>query len=117
MAPSRATVTRQAAVISSNSKPKGVIRKWCRGPGPRDEISLEVSDTGRGIPKSEQDKVFDFAYTTREGGNGLGLAMVHQVVVEEHGGRVSLESRPGEGTRVTLALPLNSPSKQSEEVS
>jgi signal transduction histidine kinase len=85
--------------------------------GDRDEISLEVSDTGRGIPKSEQDKVFDFAYTTREGGNGLGLAMVHQVVVEEHGGRVTLESRPGEGTRVTLALPLKSSSKQSEEVS
>ena len=70
------------------------------------EIGLEVSDTGRGIPESEQDKVFDFAYTTRDGGHGLGLAMVHQVVVEEHGGRVSLDSRPGQGTRVTLTLPV-----------
>jgi signal transduction histidine kinase len=72
-----------------------------------DEIVLEVADTGRGIPESEQDRVFDFAYTTRDGGNGLGLAMVHQVVVEEHGGRVSLDSRPGKGTRVSLALPLD----------
>ena len=46
-----------------------------------------------------------FAYTTREGGNGLGLAMVHQCIVEEHGGRVALDSRPGEGTRVRLILP------------
>jgi signal transduction histidine kinase len=70
-----------------------------------DEIVLEVADTGEGIPEEEQEHVFDFAYTTRAGGNGLGLAMVHQCVVEEHGGRVSLESRPGQGTRVRLTLP------------
>jgi signal transduction histidine kinase len=69
------------------------------------EVVLEVIDSGHGIPESEQERVFDFAYTTRDGGNGLGLAMVHQVVVEEHGGRVSLDSRPDEGTRVSLAFP------------
>lgn len=70
------------------------------------ELRLEVADTGRGVPEEDQERVFDFAYTTREGGNGLGLAMVHHCVVEEHGGRVSLDSRPGEGTRVRLALPV-----------
>jgi signal transduction histidine kinase len=70
------------------------------------ELRLEVADTGRGIPQEDQERVFDFAYTTRDGGNGLGLAMVHHCVVEEHGGRVSLDSRPGEGTRVRLALPV-----------
>jgi signal transduction histidine kinase len=70
------------------------------------EVLLEVSDTGEGIPADEQERVFDFAYTTREGGYGLGLAMVHQVVVEEHAGRVGLESRAAEGTRVTLAFPI-----------
>jgi signal transduction histidine kinase len=69
------------------------------------EVVLEVADTGQGIPEEEQERVFDFAYTTREGGNGLGLAMVHHCVVEEHGGRVGLESRPGEGTRVRVSLP------------
>jgi signal transduction histidine kinase len=49
--------------------------------------------------------VFDFSYTTREGGHGLGLAMVHHVVVEEHGGRVTLDSAPGQGTRVALVFP------------
>jgi signal transduction histidine kinase len=68
-------------------------------------VMLEVADTGRGIPPEEQERVFDFAYTTREGGSGLGLAMVHHCVVEEHGGRVTLESQPGAGTRVRLALP------------
>jgi len=70
------------------------------------EVELEVADTGHGIPAEDQDRVFEFAYTTREGGHGLGLAMVHQVVVEDHGGRVALESRPGEGTCVRLGFPL-----------
>ncbi len=68
-------------------------------------VLLEVADTGQGIPEEDRERVFEFAYTTRDGGNGLGLAMVHHCVVEEHGGRVVLDSRPGEGTRVQLALP------------
>jgi len=71
----------------------------------KDEVVLEVADTGEGIPQEEQEHVFDFAYTTRETGSGLGLAMVHHCVVEEHAGSISLESRPGKGTRVRLALP------------
>jgi signal transduction histidine kinase len=71
-----------------------------------DEVLLEVADTGEGIPEEDRERVFDFAYTTRDGGNGLGLAMVHHCVVEEHGGRVSLDSRDGGGTRVRLALPV-----------
>jgi signal transduction histidine kinase len=71
----------------------------------QDEVVLEVADTGEGIPQEEQEHVFDFAYTTRETGSGLGLAMVHHCVVEEHAGSISLESRPGKGTRVRLALP------------
>jgi len=78
------------------------------------ETRLEVADTGRGIPLEDQERVFEFAYTTREGGHGLGLAMVHQVVVEDHGGRVSLESRPGEGTRVLLAFPTGAADPRSE---
>lgn len=69
------------------------------------EVRVEVADTGEGIAAEDREKVFDFAYTTRDGGHGLGLAMVHQAVVEGHGGRVSLESAPGEGTRVLLDFP------------
>lgn len=66
---------------------------------------IEVVDTGPGISPSEQERVFEFGYTTREGGHGLGLAMVHQIVVEEHGGRVTLQSEPGAGTTFRLELP------------
>ena len=79
------------------------------------EAIVEVTDTGEGIPARDQEKVFEFAYTTREGGNGLGLAMVHQTVVEEHGGRVALESTPQKGTRVCVALPLPSSSEELED--
>jgi signal transduction histidine kinase len=71
-----------------------------------DCVEIEIADTGQGIAEEEQERVFDFAYTTREGGNGLGLAMVHHCVVEGHGGQVLLESEPGEGTRVRMRLPL-----------
>ena len=79
-----------------------------------DEVCLEVADDGVGIDPAEQERVFEFAFTTREGGNGLGLAMVHQCVVEDHGGRVTLESKPGEGTRVTLVLPCTSGGEEAE---
>ena len=86
------------------------------------EITLEVGDTGRGIPADQQEKVFDFGYSTREGGSGLGLVMVHQCVVEDHHGRVTLESKEGEGTRVRIVLPVNAeslaetPTDESEQV-
>ncbi len=70
-----------------------------------DRPFVEVEDTGVGIPEDDQDRVFDFGFTTRENGHGLGLAMVHQVVVEEHGGRVHLHTRAGEGTRFRLEFP------------
>jgi signal transduction histidine kinase len=76
------------------------------------ETLVEVADTGEGIPEEEQGHVFDFAYTTRDGGNGLGLAMVHHCIVEEHGGRVSLDSTPGEGTCVRMALPVGAKETQ-----
>ncbi len=70
------------------------------------DVLVEVADSGTGISPEEQERVFDFAYTTRENGHGLGLPMVHQVVVEDHGGRVLLKSEPGAGTLVQLAFPL-----------
>jgi signal transduction histidine kinase len=77
------------------------------------EVVLEVGDTGRGIPQDRREKVFDFGYSTREGGSGLGLVMVHQCVVEDHGGRVTLESEENQGTRVRLALPVGNGTEES----
>jgi len=79
------------------------------------EVVLVVGDTGRGIPADQREKVFDFGYSTREGGSGLGLVMVHQCVVEGHGGRVTLDSEEGSGTRVRLAFPAPGESNADEE--
>lgn len=68
---------------------------------------IRVADTGCGIPESELSKVFHRYYTTRsdEGGQGLGLAITHAVVLE-HGGEISVESVAGSGTAFMIRLPL-----------
>ena len=67
--------------------------------------SVTVSDDGRGISREEQDRLFTpFAHAT-PGGTGLGLAIVYRIVVE-HGGKIRVKSAPGEGTAITLSLPL-----------
>lgn len=74
----------------------------------RDEgvVTLQVSDTGRGMSAEVTERAFDPFFTTREPGQGtgLGLATVHGIVTGL-GGRVELESQPGEGTTVRVHLP------------
>jgi signal transduction histidine kinase len=70
----------------------------------RDWMRIMVSDTGRGISEEEIEKAFDYSYTTKEKGLGLGLPIAHKII-EEHGGRITIESRVGEGTTVSLFLP------------
>jgi len=73
-----------------------------------DEVHLAVSDTGIGMPKEEQERVFEkfVRGQPRTSGAGLGLSLVRSLV-ELHGGRVELESSPAEGTRVTCILPVD----------
>ncbi|MBP9604038.1 MAG: hypothetical protein KBE53_08145, partial [Chromatiaceae bacterium] len=68
-------------------------------------VRLQVEDTGVGIPDALRDRVFEPFFTTkpRGRGTGLGLAVV-AAVVEEHRGRIRVDSEPGKGTRFTLEL-------------
>jgi two-component system, OmpR family, phosphate regulon sensor histidine kinase PhoR len=74
-------------------------------------VVVQVSDTGVGIPEADLPHVFSFLYRGRQakrnpdGGLGLGLSMVKQIV-EVHGGTISAESTEGEGTVMTVRLPL-----------
>jgi PAS domain S-box-containing protein len=72
------------------------------------EVRISVSDTGNGIPESIRERIFEPFFTTKPVGRGTGqgLAIVHAVVVEKHGGRVTLETEPGRGTTFHLFLPL-----------
>ncbi|HKJ22126.1 MAG TPA: ATP-binding protein [Gammaproteobacteria bacterium] len=70
---------------------------------------LVVIDRGPGIPEEVLEHIFEPFFTTRRDGTGLGLAVV-QAIVHAHEGTVKFESRPGEGTKVTIRLPFNSAS-------
>ena len=67
-------------------------------------IHFTINDTGEGIPEKQQKHIFDPYYTTKPKGTGLGLAIVHKIVAS-HGGRISVQSRPGEGAHFHITLP------------
>ncbi|SHK00450.1 Signal transduction histidine kinase, partial [Malonomonas rubra DSM 5091] len=69
-----------------------------------EDIRLWVQDTGKGVSNDEQAKMFDPFYTTKKDGTGLGLAVVQQIV-EQHHGRIEVDSQPGEGTCIIIILP------------
>ncbi len=76
-----------------------------------EEIQIRVSDRGLGIAPAEQGRIFEPFYRGKEAqaaqihGNGLGLSLVKHIV-EAHGGRISVESRVGQGSVFTLRLPV-----------
>ncbi|MCF8083840.1 MAG: histidine kinase [Deltaproteobacteria bacterium] len=69
---------------------------------------VTLTDTGPGISESVLEKVFDPFFTTKEEGTGLGLSIAFRIV-EEHGGRLDVSSREGQGTTFTLTLPIVQP--------
>ncbi|MFC2011293.1 PAS domain-containing sensor histidine kinase, partial [Chloroflexota bacterium] len=72
-----------------------------------DRIRISFTDDGPGILTKNLSKIFNPFFTTRgeTGGNGLGLSVCHGIV-EEHGGKIYVESQPGEGTTFFVELPL-----------
>ena len=70
-------------------------------------VEISVTDEGVGIPEDLQTRIFDLYFTTKEDGSGIGLAVVQQIV-QLHGGRIRLRSSPGQGTQITLELPVRS---------
>ncbi len=67
-------------------------------------LSITVSDTGEGIGAADLPHVFEPFFSTKQGGSGLGLALVHRIV-QDHGGDIEVRSRPGGGTTFVLTLP------------
>ncbi|SNB44956.1 ATP-binding protein [Geobacter sp. DSM 9736] len=69
-------------------------------------VSLHVSDQGVGIPPEAGERIMEPFFTTKlgQGGTGLGLSISHSII-RDHGGTMSFESRPGEGTTFTVLLP------------
>ncbi len=68
------------------------------------EVEIRVADNGGGVPAGDAGKVFEVFYSTKERGTGLGLAIARRIV-EEHGGALALENRPGLGATFVIRLP------------
>jgi len=71
---------------------------------PPPELMVEVRDTGCGMDAHTQSQIFEPSFTTKDNGHGVGLDSVREIV-ESHDGRIEVQSRPGQGTRVRISLP------------
>jgi two-component system sensor histidine kinase PilS (NtrC family) len=68
-------------------------------------VEIRFKDTGVGIVPEDLERIFYPFFTTKQKGSGLGLSIVHRII-EEHGGRILVESKPGRGTTMILQLPV-----------
>ncbi|MFN2400200.1 MAG: nitrogen regulation protein NR(II) [Gemmatimonadaceae bacterium] len=105
-APEQGLVTIELATMSSDQMPRGVNFDHAA-------VALRITDNGPGIPEDLRDKVFAPFFTTKSGGTGLGLPIVHRAV-EAHRGVVYVDSN-GWGTRFTVLLPRWEPSNGGGE--
>jgi signal transduction histidine kinase len=71
----------------------------------RGTIEIAVRDTGEGISETDLVRIFDPFYTTKDNGNGLGLAITHGII-EQHNGTIDVDSQSGQGTTFTIKLPM-----------
>jgi signal transduction histidine kinase len=67
-------------------------------------VEIEVRDTGPGIVPDDLPRIFEAGFSTRPGSSGLGLAVCRRIL-EQHGGSITAESRPGHGATFRLRLP------------
>lgn len=76
-------------------------------------LRIIVADDGPGIPLEEQEQIFSL-FVSHKGNRGTGLGLtVSQKIVQEHGGRITVDSRPGEGSRFTIEIPAVPPEEPS----
>ena len=87
------------------------VRFWNQG----DRILMSVQDNGEGIPESVLPKIFDPMFTTKDvgKGEGLGLAIVHDIVRGHFGGEIDVTTKVGGGTTFTVSFPIHAPSEYS----
>jgi len=98
-------INAEQAMLSANGRGVLVVRTW-HDPH-QESVLLEINDDGPGIPDDVQPKIFDPFFTTKEVGQGTGLGLtVAYAIVQEHGGRIRLESHPSAGASFYVELPI-----------
>src|SRR5204863_7955754 len=97
-------INAEQAMLSAHGRGILVVRSW--HDAEHESVLLEINDDGPGIPEDLQPKIFDPFFTTKEVGQGTGLGLtVAYAIVQEHGGRIRLESRPERGASFYVELP------------
>jgi signal transduction histidine kinase len=84
---------------------KGAIRIRTRLDPAREQVLVDVEDTGCGIAAEDLSRVFEPFFSTKKNGSGLGLAVSYGIIAS-HQGMMTVESTPGKGTCFTIKLPL-----------
>jgi two-component system, cell cycle sensor histidine kinase and response regulator CckA len=98
-------INAEQAMLSAHGRGVLVIRTWYDAG--QESVVLEVNDDGPGIADDLQPKIFDPFFTTKEVGKGTGLGLtVAYAIIEEHAGRLRLDSRPGAGASFFVELPV-----------
>ncbi len=99
-------INAEQAMVSAHGRGTIVVRTW--HDAHRESVILEINDDGPGIPEELQPKIFDPFFTTKEVGKGTGLGLtVAYAIVQEHGGRIRLESPSGKGASFYVELPVS----------
>ena len=99
-------VVNAAHAIAERGDQRGTITVTTRSLG--DAVEISVHDTGNGIPEQIRHRIFDPFFTTKDVGvgTGQGLAIAHSVVVDKHHGKLTFDSKVGEGTTFVVVLPI-----------
>lgn len=105
-----------AVIHAFEQDQKGIIEIAAERLG-ADKVLLTVNDNGMGIPEAHLSRIFDPFFTTKlgQGGSGLGLNIVYNLVRDILGGTIRVESTLGQGTRFVLTLPLIAPAPPPEK--
>jgi two-component system, NtrC family, sensor kinase len=93
------------AIQAMNRAGKLTVATQLEHSGQGRSVKVVVTDNGKGIPSSQRASIFEPFYTTRSDGTGLGLSIVKKIV-EQHNGRIDVDSVEGKGTQFTITLPL-----------
>ena len=94
--PKGTAVTIGTEILALGNRDDGLARKRAR---------VTIADQGSGMDKATLERIFEPFFSTKKRGTGLGLAIVKQIV-EQHEGTINVTSKPGEGTRFIIDLPL-----------
>ena len=96
-------IVNAAQAIPDDRKGLIIVRTWME----KDVVVIEIEDNGKGMDEKTLKLIFDPFFTTKraKGGTGLGLAIAFRII-EEHGGSISVSSKPGTGTQFIIRIPL-----------